>query len=343
MTAEDALRRIMGGATLPHEHAAALMDEVMRGTVDDATFGATFAALHVRGETVEELAGFAESMRRHVVVAPAPPDAVDTCGTGGDGADTFNVSTCAAFVVAGTGATVAKHGNRAVSSSCGSADVLEALGGRLEATPEQVARTLDRARFAFLFAPAFHPSMRHAARPRRAMGIRTAFNFLGPITNPAGVRRQVVGVSDAAMAERVARVLQRLGVERAIVVHGTHDGLDELTIAGTSTVHDVTQGAIRTYQVEPEQVGLARAPLAAIRGGDAARNAAILRAVLDGSERGAPRDVVLLNAAAGILAAGRAQDLAEGVALGAAAIDDGAASDQLDRWIVASSDAEAAA
>lgn len=335
------LKAIMRGDALTRAEAGELMDCVMAGDVDDASFGAIFATLHARGETVEELAGFAQSMRRHVRAAPAPADAVDTCGTGGDGADTFNVSTCAAFVVAGAGATVAKHGNRAVSSSCGSADVLEALGGRLEATPEQVGETLARARFAFLFAPAFHPSMRHAAAPRRSMGVRTAFNFLGPITNPAGVRRQVVGVSDPAMAERIAQVLQLLGVERALVVHGM-DGLDELSIAAPSVVYDVTADGIARTEVAPELVGLERAPIEAIRGGDARCNAQILRGVLAGQIEGAPRDVVLLNAAAGLVAAGLAGDVAHGVELGREAIDGGAALDQLERWI-ATADAEVAA
>jgi anthranilate phosphoribosyltransferase len=334
-----ALHSIMAGATLDRDESRSLMDAVMRGDVDDASFGAIFATLHARGETIDELAGFAESMRAHVVQAVAPDDAVDTCGTGGDGADTFNVSTCAAFVVAGAGATVAKHGNRAVSSSCGSADVLEALGGRLESSAQDVADTLARARFTFMFAPSFHPSMRHAAAPRRALGIRTAFNFLGPITNPAGVRRQVIGVSDAGMAPRIAQVLQELGCERALVVHGT-DGLDELSIAEASVVYDVTPGRIERTMVTPEQLGLTRSPLSAIAGGDLACSAEILRAVLAGAV-GAPRDVVVLNAAAGLLAAGRAESLLEGVELARLALDDGSALDQLERWIAAGAEVAA--
>lgn len=331
MDPRAALRTIIEGGTLGEEQARGVMDAVMRGDVDDATFGALFATLHARGETVDELVGFARSMRAHVVEAAAPVDAVDTCGTGGDGADTFNVSTCAAFVVAGAGGVVAKHGNRAVSSKCGSADVLEALGGRLEATPDQVAEALDAAGFAFLFAPAFHPSMRHAAGPRRAMGVRTAFNFLGPITNPAGVRRQVVGVSDPARAPQVAEVLRRLGCERALVVHGS-DGLDELTIATTSVIHDVTAEGVRRFEVDPVELGIELAPLEAIVGGEAARNAEILLGVLDGRP-GAARDVVLLNAAAGILAAGLVDDLAAGVEAARAAIDGGAARERLDAYV----------
>ena len=335
----DALQRMTRGETLTRERAREVMDCVMRGEVADVRFGALFVALHQRGETIDELAGFAESMRSHVLVAAAPTGAIDTCGTGGDGADTFNVSTCSAFVAAGAGATVAKHGNRAVSSKCGSADVLEALGGQLETTPDGVARTLDAARFAFLFAPSFHPSMRHAAGPRRALGMRTAFNFLGPITNPASVQRQVVGVSDAAMARRVAEVLRELGCERALVVHGA-DGLDELTIADASIVHDVTASGIETYEVTPEQLGLERAPISTLVGGDAAHNAEILRAVLRG-ETGPRRDVVVLNAAAGILVADLAEDLASAADLARRAIDDGSATDQLERWIASASEAAA--
>ena len=335
----DALQRINRGEELGRELARSVMDAVMGGEVADVRFGALFVPLHARGETVDELVGFAESMRAHVRVANAPADAIDTCGTGGDGADTFNVSTAAAFVAAGAGATVAKHGNRAVSSKCGSADVLEALGGQLETDPDGVARTLADARFAFLFAPSFHPSMRHAAGPRRALGMRTAFNFLGPVTNPAGVRRQVVGVSDAAMARRIAEVLQHLGCERALVVHGS-DGLDELTIAAASTVHDVTPDTIETYEVSPEQLGLDRAPVSALAGGDADRNAGILRDVLGGTS-GPCRDVVVLNAAAAILVADLAGDLREAAELARRAIDEGAATDQLERWIASASEVAA--
>jgi len=326
-----ALGQVQRGGSLSRELARAVMDAVMRGEVVDARFGALFGTLHARGETIDELAGFAESMRSHVVPVDAPAGAIDTCGTGGDGADTFNVSTCAAFVAAGAGAVVAKHGNRAVSSRCGSADVLEALGGRLEVDAGAVPSVLEACGFAFLFAPAFHPSMRHAAAPRRAMGIRTAFNFLGPITNPAGVRRQVVGVSDPARAPHVARALAELGSERALVVHG-EDGLDELTIADASVVYDVVDGDVRRVEVTPEQFGLARAPVAAIRGGDAARNATILRAVL-GGDVGPARDVVVLNAGAAILVAGIAEDLVDGVRLAREAIDTGAAADRLARWV----------
>jgi anthranilate phosphoribosyltransferase len=335
----DALQLLAAGRPLTRELARSVMDCVMRGEVVDVRFGALFGALHARGERVEELAGFAESMRAHVVSVVAPAAAIDTCGTGGDGADTFNVSTCAAFVVAGAGGIVAKHGNRAVSSRCGSADVLETLGGRLETNPDAVPDSLDASGFAFLFAPAFHPSMRHAAAPRRALGMRTAFNFLGPITNPAGVVRQVVGVSDATMATRIAEVLRELGCDHALVVHGA-DGLDELTLTGASIVHEVTQAGVERYEVRPEQLGLTRAPISAIVGGDAATNARILREVLEGGD-GAARDVVLLNAAAGILVAGLADDLRGGVREAKLAIDSGAALDRLERWLARPEEAAA--
>jgi anthranilate phosphoribosyltransferase len=327
----EALQLLLAHKTLPRALASDVMDQVMRGEVGEAQFGALFTTLHARGETVDELAGFAATMRAHVVPASAPAAAIDTCGTGGDGADTFNVSTCAAFVVAGAGGVVAKHGNRAVSSKCGSADVLEALGGQLETSAASVPATLEASGFAFLFAPAFHPAMRHAAAPRRALGIRTAFNFLGPITNPAGVVRQVVGVSDPKMALRIADVLRELGCDHALVVHGA-DGLDELTIDGPSTVHEVTPAGVQTTTIRPEQVGLRRGAVSELVGGDAATNAAILRSVLEGAA-GATRDVVLLNAAAGIVVAGLAADLREGVREAIRSIDSGAALDRLERWI----------
>lgn len=345
MTATDPIRHaldvILAGGTLDVSHAEALMGAVMRGEVDDARFGAIFTMLHARGETVDELVGFATSMRAHVVAVDAPGTAIDTCGTGGDGAGTFNVSTCAAFVAVGAGATVAKHGNRAVSSSCGSADVLESLGGRLDECARSATAILRATGFAFLFAPSFHPSMRHAMPARRALGVRTAFNFLGPITNPAGVTRQVVGVSDAGAAVRIAGVLARLGAEHALVVHG-EDGLDELTLATGSIIHEVRDGDVRTTRVTPEELGLERAPVTAIAGGDAARNAELVRGVLAGTA-GAARDVVVLNAAAALVVAGIAEDLRDGVDRARRSIDDGAAAAALDRWIAATTGLEGVA
>lgn len=336
-----ALDLAMAGETLDAAHAEAVMDAVMRGEVEQARFGAIFALLHARGETVDELVGFATSMRRHVVAVDAPADAIDTCGTGGDGAGTFNVSTCAAFVAVGAGAVVAKHGNRAVSSSCGSADVLEALGGRLDGSSSVAARTIRDAGFAFLFAPSFHPSMRHAMPARRALGVRTAFNLLGPITNPAGVQRQVVGVSDAGAAQRIAQVLARLGTRHALVVHG-EDGLDELTLATASVVHEVRDGVVRTTRVTPERFGLERAPVSALAGGDAERNARIVGEVLDGAA-GPARDVVVLNAAAALVVAGIAANLADGVACAQRSIDSGAARAALDRWVATTTQLEVVA
>ena len=335
-----ALTRVAGGGELTRVEARDVMDAVMRGECPDAAFGALFGMLHARQETIEELAGFAESMRSHVVAVGSPAGAIDTCGTGGDGAGTFNVSTCAAFVAAGAGAVVAKHGNRAVSSNCGSADVLEALGGRLETEPDAVPAQLERTGFAFLYAPVFHPSMRHAAGPRRALGMRTAFNYLGPITNPAGVTRQVVGVSDMDAARRLAQVLQELGTERALVVHGG-GGLDELSLVSPSTMFDVTPEAVVVTMVDAEALGLTAAPIEAIAGGDAATNAGIIRDLLRGRLQGPPLDVVLLNAAAALVAAGLAGGLAEGIATARASIDSGAALERLERWITA--DAEVVA
>ncbi|MBC7462430.1 MAG: anthranilate phosphoribosyltransferase [Thermoleophilia bacterium] len=330
-----ALHQLASGAELSRGAAREVMDAVMRGDCPDAAFGALFAMLHARGETIDELAGFAESMRAHVVAVAAPAGAIDTCGTGGDGAGTFNVSAAAALVAAGAGAVVAKHGNRAVSSSCGSADVLEALGGRLETDPDGVPAMLDAAGFAFLFAPVFHPSMRHAAGPRRALGMRTAFNYLGPITNPAHVSRQVVGVSDIDAARKLAQVLQQLGTERALVVHGG-DGIDELSLGAPSTMFDVTPESVVVTVVDAEQLGLARAPVSAIAGGDAERNAGLLRSVLDGSAAGPLRDVVLLNAGAALVVADRAADIAEGIDLARSSISTGNAEARLRAWIAAS-------
>lgn len=328
----NALHLLADGKELTRAQAREVMDAVMRGDCPDAAFGALFAMLHARGESIDELAGFAESMRAHVVAVDAPAGSIDTCGTGGDGAGTFNVSTAAAFVAAGAGAIVAKHGNRAVSSSCGSADVLEALGGRLETDPASVPATLEAAGFAFLFAPVFHPSMRHAAGPRRALGMRTAFNYLGPITNPAGVTRQVVGVSDIDAARKLAQVLQQLGTERALVVHGG-DGLDELSLGAPSTMFDVTPNSVVVTVVDAEQLGLVRAPVSAIAGGDAERNAGLLRSVLDGSAAAPLRDVVLLNAGAALVAADRAGDIAEGIDLARRSISTGGAEARLRAWI----------
>lgn len=324
-----ALAAVIDGATLDREAARAAMGAVMDGESTPAQLAALLVALRMRGETIEELAGFAEAMRERVVRVEAPAGTVDTCGTGGDRSGTFNISTAAAFVVAAAGVPVAKHGNRAVTSKSGSADVLEALGVRTDHDAGSAAAALREIGFAFLFAPGFHPAMRHAGPTRREIGVRTAFNLLGPLTNPAGARRQVVGVGDPAAAPRVAEVLRALGAERALVVHG--DGLDELPLDGSGVIHDVTQAGVERRTVDPAAVGLATAPTAALAGGTPAENAVLVERVVTGADRGPRRDVVLLNTGAAFIAAGRSSDLAAGVALAAATIDAGNAGGLLAR------------
>lgn len=323
-----ALARVLAGATLSREEARTAMADVMDGQATPAQLAGLLVALRSRGETVEELAGFALAMRERVVRVQAPQGAVDTCGTGGDGSATFNISTAAAVVVAGAGVAVAKHGNRAVTSQAGSADVLEALGVPIDHDPEQAAEDLRLHRFAFLFAPAYHPAMRHAGPVRRELGVATCFNLLGPLTNPAGVRRQVVGVADPRAALRVARVLHALGAERAFVVHG--DGVDELPLDGSGVLYDVSPAGVRRRRVDSASLGLRHAPHSELRGGTAAENAAHIEAVLSRRDRGPRRDVVLLNAGAALLAAGHAKSLAHGVARAGRAIDDGDALRLLD-------------
>lgn len=336
---ESALRTIARGESLTRGHAAEVMELVMSGQVTGAQFGALTMGLHLKGETVDEIAGLASVMRAMAVPVRVSGPAVDTCGTGGDGADTFNVSTVAAFVVTAAGATVAKHGNRAMSSACGSADVLEALGAQVALDAPAVERVIEQVGIGFMFAPLFHPAMRHAVGPRREMRVRTVFNILGPITNPAGARHQVVGVADGAVAGKIAAVLAELGAERALVVHGT-DGLDELSIAAPSVVHELRDGTVRSYEVAPEDVGLARAPISALRGGGPQENARIARSVLEGEE-GARRDVVVLNAAAALVAAGIADDLVDGVARAGDALASGAALERLERFVAATNEVAA--
>jgi anthranilate phosphoribosyltransferase len=323
---------------LSPEAAAAAMREILDGAATPAQIGAFLVGLRTKGETAEEMAGLLEAMLEHAERVPVDEALrdrlVDTCGTGGDRRHTVNVSTAAALVVAGAGAPVCKHGNRAASSAAGSADVLEALGVVIDLGPDGVARCIAEAGIGFCFAPRFHPAMRHAAPARRELGVPTVFNFLGPLANPARVRRQVLGVADPAMAERVVGVLRAEGARRALVVYG-HDGLDELTTTTTSTVFDLADGDLRVYAVDPATLGLGPASLDALRGGDAADNAATLRRVLDG-ERGPVRDLVVLNAAAGLVAAGLAPGLPEGVEQAAAAIDDGRAAAALERLVTVS-------
>ena len=328
---QDAIEALVGGKDLSTEQAADAMNLIMSGDATPAQLGAFVTALRMKGETVDEITGMAGVMRQKSLGVRAEGVAVDTCGTGGDASGSFNISTTAAFVAAGAGVKVAKHGNRAMSGSTGSADVLEALGVKIALSPESVARCLDEVGFGFMFAQGFHPSMRFAAGPRREIGIRTVFNILGPLTNPARAARQVIGVSDPSVAEKMAQALGRLGSERALVVHGS-DGMDELTITGPSTVWQLQDGDVSTFEVTPERLGLGRSALDSIRAHGPEDSARIARAVLAG-EPGAARDVVLMNAAAALAAADVARSLADGVELAARSIDGGSAASKLDALV----------
>ncbi len=325
-TFKPLLAKLVDGRILSADEAHAFFAACLRGEPTPAQVAAAVTALRIRGETVEEIAAFATAMREAARTLDHPYDAIDTCGTGGDGQHTFNISTAAALVLAGAGLKVAKHGNRAMSSKSGSSDVLSVLGVNLQATPEQQRRSLDEAGIAFLFAPAYHGAMRHVGPVRAEIGFRTVFNLLGPLSNPAGAKRQVMGVYDPRLLEPLAEVLGRLGATRAWTVHG--QGLDELTTTGETEVAEWKDGAVRRFTVTPEDAGLPRADLDALRGGDAEENALALRALLDGA-KGAYRDIVLLNAAAALVVADRAADLAEGASMAAAVIDDGRAAKAL--------------
>ena len=316
---------------LSDAEAAEVMRGIMTGEASPAQIGAFLASLRMKGETVDEIAGMARVMREHALHVETEGVVVDTCGTGGDASGTFNVSTAAAFVVAGAGAKVAKHGNRAMSSGCGSADVLEALGAKIDLNPDQVAQCLRETGIGFMFAQVFHPAMKYVAPARREIGIRTAFNVLGPLTNPAGARCQLLGVARPELAPMIAAVLSRLGTHHALVVHGD-GGLDELSLTGESHVHDVKDGDIHEYFVSPEELGLAEAPLEAVKGGTPAENASKLRAILSG-EPGPLRDIVVLNAAAALVAADIAPDFKAGVATAEQAIDSGTAKGRLEAFV----------
>ena len=326
---EAATRDVRDGHSLDRERARDVMREIMGGEAAQAEITAFLAALQAKGETAAEITGFAEAMREHVVpVTPTREPVVDIVGTGGDGAGTFNISTTAAFVAAAAGAAVAKHGNRASSSACGAADVLEALGFELEQPPERIAESIDRFGFGFMFARAHHPAMRHAAPSRQELGTRTVFNILGPLSNPAGARDGVFGVYAPELARTYAETLAGLGARRAFVVHGD-GGLDELSPTGTNLVVEVRDGDVSEWELDPRSLGIYPADPVSLRGGSAAENAAALRAVLAG-ERSGRRDAVLLNAGAALVAAGNADDLGEGLAIAAEAIDSGAAAARLD-------------
>ena len=334
-----ALAAVVEGKRLSMDEARAAMGSVMDGEATQAQLAALLVALRMRGETVEELAGFATAMRERVLRVEAPEGAVDTCGTGGDGSNTFNISTAAALVVAAAGVPVAKHGNRAITSACGSADVLEALGISTDLNPEEAGEALRTDGFAFLFAQTYHPAMKHAGPTRREIGVRTAFNLLGPITNPAGARRQVVGVGDPAAAPKLAEVLHLLGTEHALVVHGK--GVDELPLDGTGVLYDVTPAGVTRHGVVAAELGLEPAAVEALAGGTREVNAAMIEAVL-GGQTGPRRDVVLLNAAAAFQAAGRVPGLKSGIGLAADTIASGAATDLLARLRAARTTREAA-
>ena len=329
------IEKLVRHEDLTPDEAAAAMHEVMEGRVAPAALAGLLTALVMKGERPDELVGLARAMREHAVRLSAPAGEVfDTCGTGGDRSGTFNVSSAAAVVVAACGVTVAKHGNRSVSSRCGSADVFEQLGVNLGASPVVVEHTLRTANIAFFFAPTFHPSMRHAAPVRQAMGIRTAFNLLGPLTNPAGAARQIVGVPRPELTQVMARALLRLGSERAWVVHGA-GGLDEISTTGHTKVSECRGGAVHTFFIHPSQFGIAKARPEDLRGGDAVENAAIIRRVFQG-EPGAARDIVVFNAGAALRVAGHASTVGEGIAMAAAALDSHAARRTLDLMAQAS-------
>jgi anthranilate phosphoribosyltransferase len=326
---QEALARLLDGRDLSRADARAVMGEIMSGEATPAQIGGFLVALRAKGERADEIAGCAEAMRERVVpVRPAREDLVDTAGTGGDGMRTINISTAAALVAAAAGAGVAKHGNRAVSSACGSADVLEALGFELELPPERIAGSIDRLGFGFLFAPAHHPAMRHAAPVRRELATRTVFNILGPLTNPAGAQAQVVGVYAPELVRTMAEVLSRLGARRAFVVHGA-EGIDELSPAGPNLVCEVVDGTVTERTLDPLDLGVARCATAELAGGSPAENADAIREVFAGAG-GGRRDAILLNAACAIVAAGCAGDLGEGLEAARHALDSGAAGERLE-------------
>ncbi len=318
-----AIGKVASGKTLSQREAAEAFELMMSGAATPAQIGGLLMALRVRGETVDEIAGATRAMRAKVLPVRAPDGAIDTCGTGGDGKGTFNISTCAAFVVAGAGVPVAKHGNRSISSRSGSADVLTALGVNIDASPETISACIFGCGLGFMFAPAHHAAMRHVAQARSELGTRTIFNLLGPLANPAGTKFQIIGVFAKEWVEPIAHVLGLLGAERAWVVHGS-DGLDELTTAGISDVAVIDGGRVSTFRISPRNAGLPEAKPQDLIGGDAVENAAHIRAVLGGL-KGAYRDIVLLNAAAALLVAGKAKTLRDGVALAADSIDSGKA------------------
>ncbi len=324
---QEAISSVVSGHHLSAEEAAQVMEEIMTGEATPAQFGAFVTALRLKGETPDEIAGMARVMREKALRVQSDGDLVDTCGTGGDGSHTINVSTIAAFVTAGAGLKVAKHGNRAITSACGSADVMEAAGVKVDLGPEAVEQCIRDVGIGFMFAPTFHPAMRHAGPPRREIGIRTVFNILGPLTNPAGARSQVLGVADGALGEKMAMVLLRLGCQHALVVHG-EDGLDEISIAAPSQIWELKDGNIYNFSVTPEDLGLSRAAASDVQGSSIEDNLAAMNGVLSG-ERGPARDIVLLNASAALAAGNAVDNLKQGIMAASESIDSGKAMDKL--------------
>ena len=329
---KEAIETVVNSRSLTFKEAAAVMEEIMSGEATPAQFAAFITALRIKGETVDEIAGLASIMQAKATPVQLTPPVVDTCGTGGDGLCSFNISTTAAFIVAGAGLKVAKHGNRAMSSHCGSADVLEALGVRIELGAEAVAQCLEIVGIGFMFAPVFHPAMKYATAPRREIGIRTVFNILGPLTNPAKAKFQVIGVPSKELGERIAFVLHRLGTEHSLVVHGV-DGMDEISISRKSLVWDVNQHRVLPpYEVSPDDLGFMKASMTQIKGGTARQNAKILRGILSG-EVGARRNIVIMNAAAALVAGNQASDLKEGASIAEQTLDSGKSLAKLDELI----------
>ncbi|MBN2238286.1 MAG: anthranilate phosphoribosyltransferase [Dehalococcoidales bacterium] len=324
---KEAIAKLIEGNSMAMDEAVQVMEEIMTGEVTPAQFGAFVTALRIKGETVEEIAGLAKVMREKSLKVTADGPVTDVVGTGGDGCNTFNISTAAAFVAAGAGLKIAKHGNRAASSQCGAADVLEALGVKLDLTPEQAGQCISQVGIGFMFAPSFHPAMKYAGPPRREIGIRTVFNILGPLTNPASAETYLLGVADTVLVEKMAKVLQSLGCTHALVVHG-EDGLDEITLTGKTRIAEVTPAEIKSYTISPEELGFSVTASKNLKGGTAEENAELLKSILSGME-GPQRDVVVLNAAAALLAGDVTDSLKEGIKLAEYSIDRGKAMEKL--------------
>ena len=331
---KEAIDTLVSGNSLTMEQAAGVMNEIMDGEATPAQFGSFVTALRLKGETVHEIAGMARAMREKAIPVATSGPVVDTCGTGGDASQTFNISTTASLVVAAAGLKVAKHGNRGMSSGCGSADVLDALGVKIDLGAKEVEKCLEEVGIGFMFAPIFHPAMKYASPHRREIGIRTVFNILGPLTNPAGAEAQLLGVADGELTMKMAEVLSLLGCHHALVVHG-EDGLDEITLGAQTTVCELKEDEITRYLIDPEEFGFRRVSMASLRGGPPQESAAIIRRVLAG-ETGPHRDIVLLNAAAALVAGDRAENLEQGIKIAAQAIDSGKASEKLDKLIALS-------